>query len=338
MKKALYTALVAMSATMANAQIEQPITTEYFFDHDPGYGKGITAGTTSSDKQNINANLDGLKPGMHTLYVRGQSVYGWSHTATFQFMLFEKVNQIVGTEYFFDEDPGKGKGTFTPVLGNDTIQSVRTNAAKLNINVSNIDPGYHSLSVRAMNSDKSWSQSLSAPFIYLKSPEQPKQAEYYFDHDPGNGNGTPITPDGSKLAFTLNTDGLRNGNHIMYIRTLDDEGNWNTEESSPFVLKKDSDNVKANWSIPIYISPNPAQYSFSIQFGKQVSQSDSVLVTITSKSGKELSSKNYSVVNNVITISTAPYSPGSYLVTVQKDWLSASKRLIIKKKQDAEEE
>lgn len=338
MKKSLYTLALCAVAAAAQAQIEQPITTEYFFDKDPGFGKGINAGTTSTEKQEFNAKIDNLKPGFHTLYVRGQNVYGWSHTTTFQFVLFEKTNQIVGTEYFFDEDPGKGNGKFTPVKGNDTIQSVKTNAAKLDIDVENIDPGYHSLSVRAMNSDKTWSEAITSPFVYLKTPEVPKRAEYYFDHDPGFGNGTPIKEDGTKLAFSMDASSLRNGNHILYIRAQDAEGTWNIEETSPFSLKKDSDNVKANWSIPIYISPNPAQYSFSIQFGKEIASTDSVLVTITSKSGKELTSKNYAVVNNVITISTAPYSSGSYLITVQKDWLSASKRLVIKKRQDDTEE
>ena len=333
MKRLLYTLVACASVLSASAQ-NYPITTEYFFDHDPGFGHGYVAGTTENGTQDFKADLSKLKQGFHTLNVRGNNVYGWSHTITFQFVLFEKSNNIVGTEYFFDQDPGKGKGVFSAVTGRDTAQSVKQNAAKLNVVVAGIDPGYHILNVRAMNADKTWSDPISSPFVYLKSPEVAKRAEYFFDHDPGEGNGNVIKTDGNAVAFPLETSDLNDGNHILYIRTQDDFGNWNMEEISPFTLKKVQDNAKADWSIPAYVSPNPAQYSFSIQFGKHFSANDSVTVVVSSQSGKELSHAVYAVVNNMITISTAPYSTGSYLVTISKDWLSTSKRLIIKKKQD----
>lgn len=337
MKKQLYTiALLGVSA-LAQAQPEV-ISTEYFYDKDPGYGKGYSAGTCDNGRQDFNADISRLKQGFHTLNVRGRNVYGWSHTVTFQFVLFDKADEILGTEYYFNEDPGAGKGTFTAINSGDSTKSVKTNAANINYNIANIDPGYHHLSVRALNGDKTWTQSITTPFVYLKSPEQPKKAEYFFDHDPGEGNGKVIKNDGNNMAFAMETSNLSNGNHVLYVRTQDGAGNWNMEEISPFTLHKKDEVAKADWNIPVYISPNPAQYSFTIQFGKHISENDSVTVSIFSQSGKELSRANYPVVNNVITLSTAKYSSGSYLVQISKEWLSTSKRLIIKKRQSESEE
>lgn len=332
MRKQLYTALLGLSALAAQAQPEV-ITTEYFYDKDPGFGKGYVAGTTDNGRIDFKADLSSLKQGFHTLNVRGRNIYGWSQTAIFQFVLFDKANEILGTEYFFDEDPGTGKGVFNQIAGGDTLKNFKTNAAKINYNIASIDPGYHHLSVRALNGDKTWTESITTPFVYLKSPEQPKKAEYYFDHDPGEGNGKVIKVDGNALSFPMETSNLSNGNHILYVRTQNGDGSWNIEEVSPFTLHKKDEQAKADWNIPVYISPNPAQYSFTIQFGKHISENDSVTVCVYSQSGKELSRANYPVVNNVITLSTAKYSSGSYLVQISKEWLSTSKRLIIKKRQ-----
>lgn len=337
MRKQLYTIALLGFCALAQAQPEVT-TTEYFFDKDPGYGKGKIAGTCDNGRQDFKADISELKQGFHTLNVRGRNIYGWGHTVTFQFVLFDKANEIVGTEYYFNEDPGAGKGVFTPITGSDTLKSFKTNAANINYSVTAIDPGYHHLSVRALNGDKTWTESITTPFVYLKSPEQPRKAEYYIDHDPGEGNGKIIKNDGTTLAFPLETTNLSNGNHILYVRTQDGAGNWNTEEITPFTLHKKDEEAKADWNIPVYISPNPAQYSFTIQFGKHISENDSVTVSIYSQSGKELSRQNYPVVNNVITLSTAQYSSGSYLVQISKEWLSTSKRLIIKKRQSDEEE
>lgn len=337
MKKQLYTiALLGMSA-IAQAQPEVT-TTEYFFDKDPGYGKGKVAGTSDNGRQDFNADISDLKQGFHTLNVRGRNIYGWGQTVSFQFVLFDKANEIVGTEYYFNEDPGSGKGVFTPISGKDTLSSFKTNVANINYSTNNLDPGYHHISVRALNGDKTWTESITTPFVYLKSPEVPKKAEYYFDHDPGEGNGKVIKVDGTTLAFPFETSNLSNGNHVLYVRTQDGAGKWNIEEVSPFTLQKKDEVAKADWNIPVYVSPNPAQYSFTIQFGKHISENDSVTVSIYSQSGKELSKKNYPVINNVITLSTAAYSSGSYLVQISKDWLSTSKRLIIKKRQSDDNE
>ncbi len=68
---------------------------------------------------------------------------------------------------------------------------------------------------------------------YPTAPQPPGKiikAEYFFDADPGMGNGTaiPLAPvfNASNLNFTLPLNGLRNGGHKLYIRTMDENGRW----------------------------------------------------------------------------------------------------------------
>lgn len=332
MKKNIYSLLLAFSAMSVYAQNEA-ITTEYFFDKDPGYGKGIKAGTTENGIQSFNADVRDLHQGFHTLYVRGNNIYGWGQTSSFQFVVFDKVDEILGTEYFFDNDPGVGKGHFNPIANQDSSNKVTTNISKLNVSLEGLEPGYHTVSVRALNGDKTWSNTITSPYVYIKAIELPKKAEYFFDHDPGEGNGSRIECDGKNMGFALETSKLDNGNHVLYVRTQDGAGNWNMENISPFTFSKQEDKAKAEWSMPITISPNPAQYSFTIQFGKEIPANDSVNVSIYSQSGKEVFKEKFAVVNNAITMSTSQFNSGSYLVTISKEWLSSSKRLIIKKRQ-----
>jgi hypothetical protein len=104
-------------------------------------------------------------------------------------------------------------------------------------------------------------------------------------------------------------------------------GNWNMEEISPFTLKKVQDNAKADWehSCLRLSQSSPVQFLYSVLASISL-PNDSVTVGLSALNrAKELSHAVYAVVNNMITISTAPYSTGSYLVTISKDWLSTSK-------------
>lgn len=77
--------------------------------------------------------------------------------------------------------------------------------------------------------------TVSAQEDYPAAPPSPQpivKAEYFFDTDPGFGNGTaiPLTPSVniSNLAATINLTGsaLTNGTHYLYLRTQDGSGRW----------------------------------------------------------------------------------------------------------------
>jgi hypothetical protein len=57
-------------------------------------------------------------------------------------------------------------------------------------------------------------------------PPQTGQLEYFFNTDPGPGNGTVLAVTGNSLAFTANTAGLSPGTHKLYLRTRPNDGEW----------------------------------------------------------------------------------------------------------------
>ncbi|HEU5291961.1 MAG TPA: T9SS type A sorting domain-containing protein [Cyclobacteriaceae bacterium] len=65
-------------------------------------------------------------------------------------------------------------------------------------------------------------------------------AEYFFDTDPGPGNGTPITsfPEEGSVVFTetINTTGLAVGSHLLFIRTKSTDGDWSLYEAQEFFI------------------------------------------------------------------------------------------------------
>ena len=72
------------------------------------------------------------------------------------------------------------------------------------------------------------------------SAQEIRRAEYFFDTDPGPGNGTPLS-----VAFpaynvflenNVTTSGLIAGNHILYIRTCTSDGIWSLSEGRAFTI------------------------------------------------------------------------------------------------------
>ncbi|MEE4355185.1 MAG: dockerin type I repeat-containing protein [Desulfococcaceae bacterium] len=51
-------------------------------------------------------------------------------------------------------------------------------------------------------------------------------AEYFFDNDPGNGNGIPIAQSNGEINTDIDTSGLTSGIHKLFVRMKDSENNW----------------------------------------------------------------------------------------------------------------
>jgi hypothetical protein len=63
------------------------------------------------------------------------------------------------------------------------------------------------------------------------------EAEYFVDVDPGFGNGTPIAASGLDVAINnlnVNTTGLADGAHILFIRAKNAQGHWSLVSSRVF--------------------------------------------------------------------------------------------------------
>ena len=131
----------------------QPATpfVEYYFDIDPGYGKGFTIQDVEDGTSQLAIDLSGLLPGAHILYLRTNDKSRWSSTIARPLYVCGHTD-IVALEYFFDEnDPGEGKATQVALPNN--LSSTFTFEVPLN----HLEVGDHLLHVRAKGNDGLWS-------------------------------------------------------------------------------------------------------------------------------------------------------------------------------------
>ncbi len=244
-----------------NANTASITSAEYFIDTDPGVGNG-TLLTVSGNGVDTNLNIptNGLPDGVHKLYVRLQNADGsWSLYDRNVFYInpnFSNSASIASAEYFIDTDPGVGNGTALTVSGNVIDQD-------FNIPTTGLSEGVHKLCVRLINDDGTW--SLYDKNVFYVSPALVNSAlitgvEYFFDIDPGIGNGTAIdisdaaTVD-EDLVVQVPAD-LPDGDHILYIRVQNTDGTWSLYAHSE-QLSTLSDNDFVLNSFRFY--PNPVK-------------------------------------------------------------------------------
>lgn len=209
-----------------------PVVTggEYFFDSDPGIGQA-TAFSVSPDSTvstNLVIDLSSIAPGLHFFNIRMKDSNGrWSLTnATLFFTLPGASPTLVAGEYFLDTDPGIGNAIAFPVSPDSTV--VSTNVV---VDLSNVEPGLHFFNVRMKDSNGRWGSTTSSLFFTLPGADNPTitGGEYFFDTDPGVGNGLAfaISPDSAASANLLvDLSGVDLGPHFFYIRMRDSNGRW----------------------------------------------------------------------------------------------------------------
>ncbi len=131
---------------------------EYFFDHDPGYGKGIPLQKASTGENTYEVSFDSVEPGAHLFCLRAQEEHGrWSAVLSRPLYVINPIG-VAALEYFFDTDPGEGKGT--PVA----VPADLTEPIVFVANTDGLPVGEHRLSVRAKGLDGLWSMVSSSVF------------------------------------------------------------------------------------------------------------------------------------------------------------------------------
>lgn len=206
---------------------------EYFIDADPGPGNG-TAVTVSTPSASVNFNFTipttSLSAGFHIAGFRTRaSITGfWSHAMYQAFYVVPPITNVPATtltraEYFIDTDPGFGNGTNLPITSGASINLAFT------VPLNSLLPGFHTLHVRTRDNTARWTHAHIQSF-YVVPPITPPgtinltKAEYFFDNDPGQGNGTPITITSGTTqnnAFSMPINGLSEGFHRLNIRYKD---------------------------------------------------------------------------------------------------------------------
>jgi hypothetical protein len=237
---------------------------EYFFNTDPGFGQAtvLTGYTPSTDiaKFPASINLGSVPMGVNNLYIRARDANGnWSITNMIPFIKVDvNTNNIVRAEYFFNTDPGFGKGTaitgFTP--------STDVSGFPVSINLSPVPNGVNILYVRAKDGNGSWSITNVIPFVKVDvSTPDIVRAEYFINTDPGFGKATPFTlpvsANISKQALTLDISSAPLGVNTLYVRTEDSKGIWSLTNYFAFIKGIAESEISPVSSLEYFIDTDP---------------------------------------------------------------------------------
>lgn len=225
---------------------------EYFFNLDPGFGNAtsITPTLNSGDLTQTLSIPTGSLTGFNSLYIRAQDNLGvWTMYEKRQLYITD-FNPLVGAaeitaaEYFFNTDLGFGGNNPLPVDPNTGVLN-----QSYSITLPGTLTGFNSLYIRTQDDLGVWSLYEKRNFYItdfepLVSAGAIEEAEYFFNIDPGFGNGEEIIvdPNSGDLTQIISLPvGLLQGFNSLYIRTKDDLGEWSLYEKRIFYVEDDAD-------------------------------------------------------------------------------------------------
>ncbi len=201
------------------------LSAEYFIDTDPGFGAGTPISVSTQHEvtfDGLGLSLNGLSQGKHLLGVRYRGTNGWSTTFLSDFFLSEgDGSSVTNAEYFFDTDPGFGHGTPISITAGQEVT-----VDGLGLSAEGLSQGGHMLGVRYRGGN-GWSATYTSNFYLIEGDGTIASAEYFWDTDPGFGQGTPIalTP-GEEVTFeNLGIPSYEiHGDAVLYIRYRGPQG------------------------------------------------------------------------------------------------------------------
>jgi hypothetical protein len=180
-------------------------------------------------------------------------------------------NTIIEAEYFFNNDPGEGNGTY---LNTDS------NTFQKNMTLPNLPYGNNTVYVRAKDSLGRWGKAYPRNFTVVEKlpPVQNTYdmsiiaAEYFIDNDPGQGNGIAIqSTDGSFNDKIENFDiedipvnQLSLGNHTLFVRGKSQLGIWGPTKKIQFTKVEKNPPIQNEYHMSIisaeyFIDTDPDQ-------------------------------------------------------------------------------
>lgn len=236
----LLSVLVVFSAFAQGQRIAQA---EWFTGNDPGEGLGtamqVADGAWDEALEDVIATLPSTAPGDAVLSVRVKGANGyWSstfrnvvHTGA---AITARQIRVQQGEYFWDNDPGQGSAIVLLALDGNFNSALEQSIASDNT----ITPGAHRLFVRVRGADNGWS-ALFTQVVQVSTPLNARsiavqQGEFFFDSNPGEGNGTPLLAfDGNwNAAFETGIASVSApavGDHLLYVRMRSADGIWSNE-------------------------------------------------------------------------------------------------------------
>ena len=109
----------------------------------------------------------------------------------FFFITTASSQNITKAEYFIDTDPGIGNGTTVTIPTPGDIVNFTAS-----VSTASLSTGFHFVAIRVRDAIGQWSLFETRGFYISSSTSDAANitaAEYFFDSDPGVGNGTAIS-------------------------------------------------------------------------------------------------------------------------------------------------
>lgn len=252
--RTLRTAMAVVLAVCASGSLRAQTGVEYFFDSDPGLGKATRMTVTTNTDAALSIPISGLTAGYHLVGLRAYSVDAnqvTRYAPTITQQIFVPTNNgltpISRVEYFWDTDPGVGKGTPLAVTPGKEVT-----LENIEIPTTGLKQGSHLLGIRAYG-ERGWSPTLTQEVFVPSTTNGANitRVEYYWDADPGFGKATPlpITP-GKEVTLQnveLSTAGLAAGEHRLFVRAYGNQG-WTPTISETMFVEPDVTDYKVRYA------------------------------------------------------------------------------------------
>jgi hypothetical protein len=150
------------------------------------------------------------------------------------------ANDLVGLEYFWDEDPGIGKATLIAFTKSSEVNT------SLDISTKTLTQGVHFLGIRVKTTLGQWSPTQSNA-VYINAPNPSgdpsvlSAVEYFFDNDLGFGKNTvqKISSKGGDAQILVDLavpSTLPVGTHVLGVRTQTERGQWTSTQILPMAI------------------------------------------------------------------------------------------------------
>jgi hypothetical protein len=328
------------------------VAVEYFLDTDPGLGNGTAIPLSPAPNQQaaqLSINLTGLRSGVHKLYIRSKDANGkWSLTNFAQFdntalnpypSAPPAAPPVGEMEYYFDTDPGFGKGTpITFTAGTDI-----TNFS-VDIPLNSISQGSHTFYLRSRQNP--WSLSAYVPFMYsstlpvswLYVKGELKEDKAYIDW------ATATEEQTDKFVIEHSTDGQRfsaagqvaaagssgstskyqfihtkplTGMNYYRIKQLDKNGHFTYSKTLSLLYQPNKNEV--------LVAPNPVTDNLYIIAGAGSKLQKMELYDLT---GKLLLTRQFSNQQQAYSFDMSAVPKGIYIVKVIDEKTSTSHRVL----------
>lgn len=228
----------------STANVGNITAAEFFIDSDPGAGAGTAVTIPSGGISTFTTLIptSSLAAGFHFLAIRTRDLSGkWGFFETRGFYISTSTANapnIVAAEYFFDTDPGVDAAI--PL----SIPAGATSSFTLSLPTTSLSPGFHRLAIRTKNASGGWGL-FEQQFFYIRPAPVDMtvtvSGEYFFDTDPGLGNGMPFnfTTPGLTVTEALNLNvpaGTGQGAHTLVMRVKDANGFWGLFDTATFIV------------------------------------------------------------------------------------------------------